>query len=98
MTLRPHNNTLAGTAYIREMYDRFGAPGFLAAYNAGPDRVDRYLAGRANLPDETVNYLAAITPISAPTFRGRAFCSLCLRPFWSGAEIHPDRGDPGGRM
>jgi cell division septation protein DedD len=58
----PHNNILAGTAYIREMYDRFGAPGFLAAYNAGPDRVDSYLARRAALPDETVNYLAAITP------------------------------------
>ena len=58
----PHNNVLAGTAYIREMYDRFGAPGFLAAYNAGPDRVESYLAGRAVLPDETVNYLAAITP------------------------------------
>jgi hypothetical protein len=58
----PHNNILAGAAYIREMYDRFGAPGFLAAYNAGPDRVDSYLAGRSGLPDETVNYLAAITP------------------------------------
>jgi hypothetical protein len=58
----PHNNILAGTAYIREMYDRFGAPGFLAAYNAGPDRVDKYLAGRAVLPEETVNYLAAVTP------------------------------------
>jgi hypothetical protein len=58
----PHNNILAGTAYIREMYDRFGAPGFLAAYNAGPDRVDSYLAGRGALPDETVNYVAAITP------------------------------------
>jgi len=58
----PHNSILAGTAYIREMYDRFGAPGFLAAYNAGPDRVDSYLAGRAALPDETVHYLAAITP------------------------------------
>src|SRR5215472_2190864 len=58
----PHSNILAGTAYIREMYDRYGAPGFLAAYNAGPDRVDSYLAGRAALPDETVNYVAAITP------------------------------------
>jgi len=58
----PHNSILAGTAYIREMYDRFGSPGFLAAYNAGPDRVDSYLAGRSALPDETVNYVAAITP------------------------------------
>jgi len=58
----PRNNIMAGTAYIKEMYDRFGAPGFLAAYNAGPDRVDNYLAGRAALPDETVNYVAAITP------------------------------------
>ena len=58
----PHNNILAGTAYIREMYDRFGSPGFLAAYNAGPDRVDSYLAGQSALPDETVNYVAAITP------------------------------------
>jgi hypothetical protein len=58
----PHNNILAGSAYIREMYERFGSPGFLAGYNAGPDRVDEYLAGTASLPDETVNYLAAITP------------------------------------
>lgn len=58
----PHNNILAGAAYIREMYDRFGSPGFLAAYNAGPDRVDSYLAGQSVLPDETVNYVAAITP------------------------------------
>ncbi len=58
----PHNNVLAGTAYMRDMYDRFGAPGFLAAYNAGPDRVESYLAGRSGLPQETVNYMAAITP------------------------------------
>ena len=58
----PHNNILAGTAYIREMFDRYGAPGFLAAYNAGPDRLDQYLSGASPLPDETVNYLAAIAP------------------------------------
>ncbi len=36
--------------------------GFLAAYNAGPQRVDDYLAGAADLPNETLNYLAAVTP------------------------------------
>jgi hypothetical protein len=58
----PRDNILAGTAYIRAMYDRYGAPGFLAAYNAGPDRVDLYLAGSTVLADETVNYLARVAP------------------------------------
>jgi D-alanyl-D-alanine carboxypeptidase len=58
----PRDNIMAGTAYIREMYDRYGAPGFLAAYNAGPSRLDSYLAGGDSLPDETVNYVAAIAP------------------------------------
>ncbi|PPQ34740.1 lytic transglycosylase domain-containing protein [Rhodopila globiformis] len=62
----PHNNILAGTAYLREMYDRYGAPGFLAAYNAGPNRVDRYLSYGTPLPDETVNYVAAIAPNLGP--------------------------------
>jgi D-alanyl-D-alanine carboxypeptidase len=62
----PHNNILAGTAYLREMYDRFGAPGFLAAYNAGPNRVDSYLNYGTPLPAETVNYVASIAPLLGP--------------------------------
>jgi D-alanyl-D-alanine carboxypeptidase len=62
----PHNNILAGTAYLREMYDRYGAPGFLAAYNAGPNRVDRYLNYGTPLPAETVNYVASIAPHLGP--------------------------------
>ncbi|HTH98151.1 MAG TPA: lytic transglycosylase domain-containing protein [Stellaceae bacterium] len=58
----PRDNILAGTAYIREMYNRFGSPGFLAAYNAGPRRLDSYLAGETGLPMETVHYVAAISP------------------------------------
>ena len=34
----PHDNILAGAAYLRELHDRYGVPGFLAAYNAGPAR------------------------------------------------------------
>jgi hypothetical protein len=56
----PRNNIMAGAAYIREMYDRYGAPSFLAAYNAGPDRLDAYLTDGTPLPDETVNYVASI--------------------------------------
>jgi hypothetical protein len=58
----PRDNILAGAAYIRAMHDRYGAPGFLAAYNAGPERVDAYLAGITVLPDETLNYLASVAP------------------------------------
>jgi hypothetical protein len=58
----PRSNIMAGAAYIREMYDRYGAPAFLAAYNAGPDRLDAYLTDGTALPDETVNYVAAVAP------------------------------------
>jgi hypothetical protein len=58
----PHNNILAGTAYIREMYDIYGSPGFLAAYNAGPGRLDDYLTSNRSLPTETRRYVAAIGP------------------------------------
>ncbi|MDW8445180.1 MAG: lytic transglycosylase domain-containing protein [Acetobacteraceae bacterium] len=58
----PRDNILAGAAYLREMYDRFGRPGMLAAYNAGPGTFERYLNGQRGLPDETRRYVAAIAP------------------------------------
>jgi soluble lytic murein transglycosylase-like protein len=58
----PHENILAGTAYLREMYDIYGSPGFLAAYNAGPRRLDDYLSNNRALPDETRRYVAMIGP------------------------------------
>ncbi|MGF1627274.1 MAG: lytic transglycosylase domain-containing protein [Alphaproteobacteria bacterium] len=59
----PRDNILAGTALLRELYDRFGAPGFLAAYNAGPGRYLDHLATGKPLPAETRAYLATLTPI-----------------------------------
>jgi D-alanyl-D-alanine carboxypeptidase len=58
----PHDNIMAGTAYLREMYEKFGSPGFLAAYNAGPGRYGEYLTGDRGLPSETRNYVAMISP------------------------------------
>ncbi|UEM19274.1 transglycosylase SLT domain-containing protein [Skermanella mucosa] len=58
----PRDNILAGTAYLREMYEKFGSPGFLAAYNAGPGRYGEYLTGDRGLPSETRNYVAMISP------------------------------------
>ena len=58
----PHDNILAGAAYLREMLDRYGAPWFLAAYNAGPARLDTFLHSGRALPAETQRYLAEVAP------------------------------------
>lgn len=63
----PRDNILAGTAYLRELYDRFGAPDFLAAYNAGPARFQAYRDGARALPDETSRYLAKLGHDLTPT-------------------------------
>ncbi|QDF37465.1 lytic transglycosylase domain-containing protein [Bradyrhizobium symbiodeficiens] len=58
----PHDNILAGTAYLRELLDRYGSPGVFAAYNAGPSRYDKHLAG-GPLPDETQAYVARLATL-----------------------------------
>ena len=58
----PHDNIMAGTAYIGELYKAYGSPAFLAAYNAGPHRLEAYMAGGSSLPNQTVDYLASIAP------------------------------------
>ncbi|GGC36214.1 hypothetical protein GCM10011504_13240 [Siccirubricoccus deserti] len=58
----PYDSIMAGTAYIREMYDLYGSPAFLAAYNAGPRRLEDYLWNSRGLPAETRNYVARIGP------------------------------------
>jgi Transglycosylase SLT domain len=59
----PRDNILAGAAYLREMHDRYGSPGFLAAYNAGPKRYEEYLTMARELPVETQVYVATLAPI-----------------------------------
>lgn len=57
----PHDNIIAGAAYIRELFDRYGSPGWIAAYNAGPGRYEASLSGRP-LPTETRAYVATVAP------------------------------------
>ncbi|RUW85903.1 lytic transglycosylase domain-containing protein [Mesorhizobium sp. M1E.F.Ca.ET.063.01.1.1] len=56
----PHDNIIAGAAYIRELLDRYGSPGWIAAYNAGPGRYEASRQGR-RLPRETRAYVADVT-------------------------------------
>ena len=58
---QPRDNILAGTAYLREMWDRYGnVAAMLAAYNAGPGRYDEHRATGRPLPAETRAYVAAL--------------------------------------
>jgi Transglycosylase SLT domain len=59
----PRDNILAGAAYLHEMHGRYGAPGFLAAYNAGPRRYEEHLRTGRPLPLETQRYVAMLAPI-----------------------------------
>lgn len=63
----PRDNIFAGAAYLRLMYDRFGYPGLFGAYNAGPQRYAAYLAGRQQLPGETVAYLGTVAGTARPS-------------------------------
>src|SRR3546814_471848 len=59
----PRDNILAGTSYLREMYDSYGAYGMLAAYNACPGRYKEWRDRGRPLPAETRAYVAKIAPI-----------------------------------
>ena len=58
----PRANILAGAAFLREMYDRYGPEHFLEAYNAGPGRVDDHLRSGRPLPLETQHYTQLLAP------------------------------------
>lgn len=56
----PRDNILAGAAYLRAMFDRFGYPALFAGYNAGPGRLRQHLATGRALPTETRAYLRQV--------------------------------------
>lgn len=58
----PHDNIMAGSGYIRELYDRFGSPGFVAAYNCGPQCEENHRSRGTSLPSYARTYLAAVSP------------------------------------
>ncbi len=82
-------NMIGGAMYLAELAARYGIAGALAAYNAGPGRYERYAAGAATLPAETVSYTARIggdTP-------ARAVKPVQAR--WQEASLFADRAAQG---
>jgi len=89
----PRDNILGGTAYLREMYDRFGSPGFLAAYNAGPGRYEEHLATGRPLPRETRAYIATLLPMIGLAPPNRAATVVRTPPDWREAPLFVERSN-----
>ena len=95
--LEPRDNILAGATYLRMLVDRYGWPGALAAYNAGPGRLNAFLMYRRPLPAETIDYLWRLdrsaglaTPISQPN-GGRAGVGMVTQAALVGQTPRPSR-------
>ena len=95
----PRDNILAGTSYLRELYDSYGASGFLAAYNAGPGRYEDWRDRGRPLPAETRTYVAKIAPTlqsaSASTFIASASTKQPVRLSWTQGQLFAVRNDSG---
>jgi len=86
-----HDNIIAGAAYLRELHDRYGAPGFLAAYNAGPARYEDHLATGRPLPAETRAYVALLTPLTGGGSADDAMVVAVLARSWTQAPLFAAR-------
>jgi hypothetical protein len=87
----PHDNIIGGAAYLREMFDRFGASGFLAAYNAGPKRFQDYLAGLRPLQDETKRYVLRLTRLLPDLPIGNMTLPAVTASDWHSAALFTGR-------
>ena len=83
----PRDNILAGAAYLREMHDRYGAAGFLAAYNAGPGRYQDHVSTGRPLPAETLAYVAALAPLIGGDPVNRGVVIAAGATAWIGAPL-----------
>jgi hypothetical protein len=88
-----HDNILAGAAYLRELRDRYGSPGFLAAYNAGPTRYEDHLMTGRPLPAETRAYVAAVGPLIGVGTLDDTLLVAAVAPAWTDAPLFPMRPD-----
>ncbi len=89
----PRNSILGGAAYLREMYDRFGAPGFLAAYNAGPERYRQHITNGRPLPRETRVYMARLLPMIGLASVDDTVPVVPAPPDWREAPLFVERSE-----
>jgi hypothetical protein len=93
----PRDNIIAGTSYLREMYDSYGAVGMLAAYNAGPGRYEDWRDRRRPLPAETRAYIARIAPMlqsgGTQTVVASTSTAQPARRYWTQSQLFAARSE-----
>jgi hypothetical protein len=88
----PHDNIVAGAAYLRELHDRYGMAGFLAAYSAGPGRYEDHLTSGRPLPAETQAYVAALAPLLRDDGSMGNVITAIIRS-WTSSPLFPGRAN-----
>lgn len=87
-----HDNIKGGVTYLAQLKQKYGNPVLAtAAYNAGPGRVDDFLAGKSSLPPETVSYVGKVF--------GNGDGASLLHSAFAGDHGHPIAGvQPAGGL
>ncbi len=94
----PHDNIIAGAAYLRELHDRYGKGGFLAAYNAGPGRYEDYLATGRPLPSETLAYASAVASVIGMGTEEARHVGTATASSWTSAPLFVSRMATGSML
>jgi hypothetical protein len=80
---------------LRELRDRYGDRGFLAAYNAGPARYEEHLATGRPLPSETLAYMAAVALRTSARFGDGGDDAEAVASSWRSASLFVARTPSG---
>jgi soluble lytic murein transglycosylase-like protein len=88
-----HDKILAGAAYIRELHDRYGTPGFLAAYNAGPGTLRTSSGDRLTAAGRDADVCRDARTDDQKQAGRRAVCRcrkvVCLGQLFTVRDAHP---------
>jgi hypothetical protein len=90
----PHDNIIAGTAYLHALYKQYGYPTMFAAYNDGPGMLAAHAALNQPVPAETAAYVRDIASILSTGVRfhpgGKRSLAPLTRP--DGTAVMVDAG------
>jgi soluble lytic murein transglycosylase-like protein len=86
----PHDNIMAGAAYLHVLYWEYGYPGLFAAYNDGPGMIEAHRKLKEMLPVETGQYVLDIAAILRTGSRSGLRYEQLVVPMYAQPEASDD--------